>query len=146
MSKVLPGHPFHRLTNEALDYVVKDASEAERCVRGFDTAAATKYLDQINDAITIRAARRQGAAREPGAALRGDHIKTQRGLDVEVIYVAPYRQELSDGAAVVGILTSYDGSREINTWSRSGAFREGHRSGLDLVLPAVEPHLLSVIK
>lgn len=36
-----------------LEYIVKDAGEAARVMRGHDYAAECKYLDQVNDACTI---------------------------------------------------------------------------------------------
>jgi hypothetical protein len=51
---VLKGHRYHTLSNDGLRYVIKDASEAAKCAREMgDAKGEGKYLDQINDAVTI---------------------------------------------------------------------------------------------
>lgn len=50
---VLKNHPYHKKTDEELRYIIKDAREAANNAAGFDYATECKYLDQINDAITI---------------------------------------------------------------------------------------------
>ena len=53
----LRGHPYHGKTDAELRYIIQDAREAARNMRGFDEKAEGKYLDQINDAQTILAHR-----------------------------------------------------------------------------------------
>ena len=36
-----------------LDYIIKDASEAARAMRDHDPIAEAKYLEQVNDAVTV---------------------------------------------------------------------------------------------
>lgn len=48
-----------------LHYIIKDAGEAARNMRGLDSAAECKYLDQVNDAAT-ELYRRQQAAKKAG--------------------------------------------------------------------------------
>jgi hypothetical protein len=36
-----------------LDYIIKDASEAARAMRGMDDVAEAKYLEQVCDATTV---------------------------------------------------------------------------------------------
>jgi hypothetical protein len=44
---------YRKKTDEQLQFIMKDASEAARAVRGLDARAEAKYLDQINDASTV---------------------------------------------------------------------------------------------
>lgn len=53
MTKILDGHPYHSKTNEELLYIIKDARDAANNMAGFNYTAESKYLDQINDAVTI---------------------------------------------------------------------------------------------
>ena len=52
---------YRRKSDFELLYIIKDASEAARAMRGFDPVAECKYLDQVNDASTILYARRRRA-------------------------------------------------------------------------------------
>lgn len=68
--KPLKGHPYHDKSDAELQYIVQDARAAAEAMRGWNDQAEAKYLDQMNDAITImgyRVAceyrRRHGAAR-----------------------------------------------------------------------------------
>ena len=47
----IAGHPYHTKTNDELQYIAKDASEAAKAQRGM--ASEGKYLDQVNDAATV---------------------------------------------------------------------------------------------
>ena len=53
---------FNQKTNEELRYIIKDAGEAAKNMRGFDYQAECKYLDQINDAATELSRRMKVAA------------------------------------------------------------------------------------
>ena len=53
----LRGHPYHGKTEAELRYIIKDAGEAARNMRDLDPIAEGKYLDQVNDALTILAHR-----------------------------------------------------------------------------------------
>lgn len=55
----LAGHPYHAKTSFELQYIIKDAGEAAKNMRGFNPAAEAKYLDQVNDACTVLAHRRR---------------------------------------------------------------------------------------
>jgi hypothetical protein len=55
----LANHKYHEKTNAELEYIVKDAGEAAKAMQGHDSAAEHKYLDQVNDATTVLAWRRQ---------------------------------------------------------------------------------------
>jgi hypothetical protein len=59
---VLQGHAFHQKSDAELHYIIKDAGEAARNMRGFDERAEAKYLDQVNDAATVLYARQQEVA------------------------------------------------------------------------------------
>ena len=52
-TKPLKGHPYHYKSYDELLYILKDAEEAARNMRGLDEKAEAKYLDQVNDALTI---------------------------------------------------------------------------------------------
>jgi hypothetical protein len=58
----IPGHPYHAKTNDELRYIAKDAGEAARNMRGMNSNAEGKYLDQVNDAATVLHYRSQGGA------------------------------------------------------------------------------------
>jgi hypothetical protein len=48
-----------------LHYIIRDAGEAARNMRGLDDKAEAKYLDQVNDAATELARRQRAAAKLP---------------------------------------------------------------------------------
>ena len=50
---------YSKKSQSELDYIIKDASEAARCMRGLDDRAECKYLDQVNDAVTEKFKRAQ---------------------------------------------------------------------------------------
>lgn len=56
---------YNGLGDDALRYIIKDASEAARAMQGMNPEAESKYLDQANDAATILYRRR--AKRSPEA-------------------------------------------------------------------------------
>ena len=51
--KPLPGHDYHLKSDDELRYIIKDASEAAKAMQSFDSPAEFKYLDQVNDALTV---------------------------------------------------------------------------------------------
>lgn len=55
----LSDHAYHKKTNAELEYIVKDAGEAAKAMQGHNPAAEAKYLDQVNDAATVLAFRKQ---------------------------------------------------------------------------------------
>lgn len=55
----LSDHAYHKKTNAELEYIVKDAGEAAKAMQGHNPAAEAKYLDQVNDATTVLAYRKQ---------------------------------------------------------------------------------------
>ena len=60
MRKPIKDHPYHKKSDAALQYILKDARAAADAMRGVNDQAEAKYLDQINDACTVlgyRAAR-----------------------------------------------------------------------------------------
>jgi hypothetical protein len=60
----IPNSPNWGKSNEALRYIIRDASEAAKAMRGHDPIAECKYLDQMNDAATVLAWRKRMALRE----------------------------------------------------------------------------------
>lgn len=98
--KPLPGHAYHKKTNEQLRYVIKDASEAARSTRGMTSYNPSsgkredtegKYLDQVNDAATVLGYRdRTGAGpdnADAAAALGQGHPKSE-GVDTHASMTA----------------------------------------------------------
>lgn len=71
------------------------------------------------------------------APRRGDILETRMGRPVEIIHVAPAGQEFDNGDAIVGIVTFSDGSRDLLSWKRDGAFLEGPWDSMRLILPQV---------
>lgn len=55
---MLTGHSFHQKSDAQLLYIIRDAGEAARNMRGIDERAEAKYLDQVNDACSIMHMRR----------------------------------------------------------------------------------------
>lgn len=55
----LSDHAYHKKTNAELEFIVKDAGEAAKAMQGHNPAAEAKYLDQVNDATTVLAYRKQ---------------------------------------------------------------------------------------
>jgi len=55
----LAGHPYHDKSDAELRYIIKDAGEAARMMKGLNPAAEAKYLDQVNDASTVLYHRKQ---------------------------------------------------------------------------------------
>lgn len=58
----LTNQNYFRKTDTELNYIIKDASEAARAVRNFDSRAEAKYLEQVCDATTVLGARARKAA------------------------------------------------------------------------------------
>lgn len=50
---VLKGHPYHEKSVAELQYIIADARDAANNMAGFNYEAECKYLDQINDAVTV---------------------------------------------------------------------------------------------
>ena len=53
---------FHDLSDAELLYIARDAKEAAKAMRHVDPVAECKYLDQVNDACSVMAARRRAVA------------------------------------------------------------------------------------
>lgn len=54
----LEGHEYHKKSDDQLRYIVKDAGEAAKSLKG--TRSESKYLDQVNDASTVLHFRKNG--------------------------------------------------------------------------------------
>ena len=54
---------YRTKTDEQLRYIMKDAGEAAKAMRGHSPKAEEKYLDQVNDASTVLYERKQKAAK-----------------------------------------------------------------------------------
>lgn len=59
-ARPIPGHPYHGRSTSELQFIVKDASDAARSMRGFSKSSESKYLDQVNDATTVLGYRDRG--------------------------------------------------------------------------------------
>jgi hypothetical protein len=55
----LANRTFIRKSEAELRYIIKDAGEAARNMRGFDPVAEGKYLDQVNDAVSVLHSRKK---------------------------------------------------------------------------------------
>jgi len=51
---------YSQKTEAELLYIIKDAGEAARAMKGINEKAEGKYLDQVNDACTELYARKNG--------------------------------------------------------------------------------------
>jgi len=58
----LKGHVYHTKSDNELRYIQKDASEAAQAMKGMDSKAEGKYLDQVNDASTVLHYRKNGGS------------------------------------------------------------------------------------
>lgn len=67
----------------------------------------------------------------------GMNVLTKKGRKVEIIHVAPSGQEFTGGDAIIGILDSGDGDREVMTWQRNGVFDPKRITTLDLLPPVI---------
>lgn len=50
---------YWKKTDAELHYIIRDAGEAARAMRGLNHDAECKYLDQVNDASTVLYQRQQ---------------------------------------------------------------------------------------
>jgi hypothetical protein len=82
----LSGHPYHSKSDAELRYISKDAAEAARNMKGVNSSAEGKYLDQMNDAQTILGHRQRTAGmttRKPRAMTEDelmDRVEDKSGL------------------------------------------------------------------
>jgi hypothetical protein len=53
----LTNQNYFSKSDDELRFILRDASEAADCARGFDDRAESKYLEQIDDATTVLAQR-----------------------------------------------------------------------------------------
>lgn len=53
MRMPLSGHIYHSKTDAELRYIIRDASEAARAMKGHDRKAEDRYQDQVSDASTV---------------------------------------------------------------------------------------------
>jgi len=59
ITKPIADHAYHRKTDAELLYIITDAREAARAMKGHNLEAECKYLDQVNDACTVLNYRRE---------------------------------------------------------------------------------------
>lgn len=72
----IKGHSYHTKSDEQLRYIIKDAGEAARAMRGHGPKSEAKYLDQVNDASTVLNYRKQGGKQvEQGESDKDDSFK-----------------------------------------------------------------------
>lgn len=67
LDKKMPliGHEYHTKTTAELNYIIKDAGNAAKAMKGHDPKAEAKYLDQMNDASTVLYYRQKGGKQLP---------------------------------------------------------------------------------
>ena len=64
MARPFPGHPWHRKADADLIFILKDAGEAAHAANSIgDPDGESKYIDQIQEALTILQYRRQAVRR-----------------------------------------------------------------------------------
>lgn len=80
----LEGHPYHSKSDAELTFIGKDAHKAAQAMRGHNTDAENKYMDQANDAATVRYWRQKNGT--------PDWYKKKYGLKEEVA-IPLYMQE-----------------------------------------------------
>ena len=102
----LQGHPYHKKTDAQLRYIVKDAGEAAKAMRGHATPDAEhKYLDQFNDAVTVLYYRKRGGAQVEQVGLG----ITKRITEGDNPYAPGTRVKISgSGVAKRGKVVRYD--------------------------------------
>ena len=71
----IAGHPYHKKNDAELRYIIKDAGEAAKAMRGHDKKAEAKYLDQVNDASTVLNYRRRGGKWSGHPGLAREQVK-----------------------------------------------------------------------
>jgi hypothetical protein len=85
----IAGHAFHSKTNDQLRYIAKDASAAAQASRGLSSYNPNsgkredtegKYLDQMNNALTVLGFRERGG-RDFSAESHTRDIADQHGID-----------------------------------------------------------------
>ena len=69
---VLPGHPYHQKSDAELHYIRRDAYQAAQAMKGHNSEAESKYLDQLNDAETVLGYRRRQRQGQPDEAIDDD--------------------------------------------------------------------------
>ena len=77
----LEGHDYHKKTDNELRYVMKDAGEAAKAMRGHNEKAENKYMDQVNDASTVLHFRKTHGMPDWYKKKYG-HIKEEVSLDL----------------------------------------------------------------
>ena len=81
----LEGHPYHSKTDAELTFIGKDAHKAAQAMRGHNTDAENKYMDQANDAATVRYWRQKNGT--------PDWYKKKYGIKKESVEMPLYVQE-----------------------------------------------------
>jgi hypothetical protein len=75
----LKGHGYHSKSDAELRYILKDANEAARNMKGMDSKAEGKYLDQVNDASTVLGYRKRGGQQIPASTKGEDSFMNKGG-------------------------------------------------------------------
>ena len=85
----LKGHGYHAKTDAELRYIAKDAHEAAKAMRGMDSKAEGKYLDQVNDASTVLGYRSRGGQKIPASTKGDDNVMNRGGMAEEISGTRP---------------------------------------------------------
>jgi hypothetical protein len=75
----LKGHGYHSKSDAELRYILKDANEAARNMKGMNDKAEGKYLDQVNDASTVLGYRKRGGQPIPPPSKGDDSFMNKGG-------------------------------------------------------------------
>jgi hypothetical protein len=130
--KPLPGHDFHRKTNDQLRYIARDAGEAGKNAHEMgDERGVNKYADQVNDASTVLGYRdRTGAGpdnADAAAALAQGHPKSG-GVGPHSSMVSSRDYDAFGRPRSAESQSEYDDySRDMSLRIRNGGFGNGGR-------------------
>lgn len=101
LAQPLKGHDYHRKSEAELRYIIKDAGEAAKAMRGHNPKAEGKYADQVNDASTILHYRSKGGKRITESVLKITP-KSKKSKDMPQWmkdYYGPLPDKYSDGSS-----------------------------------------------
>lgn len=97
----LAGHPYHNKSEAELRYIIKDAGEAARAMKGSDPRAEAKYLDQVNDASTVLYYRKQSGGKRGDAMPGRDSVADSNEPKPTMQDVLRHLEKLTDKAVAL---------------------------------------------
>ena len=92
-------HPYHLMDSPRLKYVIQDAGQAAKAMRGVSATAENKYMDQVNDASTVLYHRRTNALTDEQAiaAATAYQLKAKKQELGQVLKGAPMGNQNAAG-------------------------------------------------